>query len=98
MECIYDDFSFLALGESAPWEFTPFTPLAKSKAHIQISYNPLIADGHHAFNIMCLMFIKLGAFPVGVLMCILLLGEAISALQTWAKNLLWSSLLTFVFL
>lgn len=29
-ECIYDDFSFLALGESAPWEFTPFTPLALS--------------------------------------------------------------------
>lgn len=29
-ECVYDDFSFLALGESAPWEFTPFTPLALS--------------------------------------------------------------------
>lgn len=28
----YDDFSFLALGESAPWEFTPFTPLAKRNA------------------------------------------------------------------
>lgn len=35
-EYIYDDFSFLALGESAPWEFTPFTPLAKNKGHIQI--------------------------------------------------------------
>lgn len=62
MECIHDDFSFLALGESAPWEFTPFTPLAKSKGHIQISYNPLIADGHRAFNIMCLMFIKQWVF------------------------------------
>lgn len=29
-ECVYDDFSFLALGESALWEFTPFTPLALS--------------------------------------------------------------------
>lgn len=29
-ECIYDNFSFLALGESAAWELTPFTPLALS--------------------------------------------------------------------
>lgn len=28
--CIYEDFSFRGLGESAPWEFTPFTPLALS--------------------------------------------------------------------
>lgn len=27
----YEDFSFLALGESAWWELTPFTPLAKKK-------------------------------------------------------------------
>ena len=28
---IYDDFSFLALGESAPLALTPFTPLAENK-------------------------------------------------------------------
>lgn len=28
---IYDDFSFLALGESAAWELTPLTPLAKNQ-------------------------------------------------------------------
>lgn len=37
-ECIYDDFSFLALGESAAWEFTPFTPLAEKKGHIDMSF------------------------------------------------------------
>lgn len=37
-EWIYNDFSFFALGESAPWEFTPLTPLAKKRGgHIQIS-------------------------------------------------------------
>lgn len=50
-ECIYEDFSFFALGESAPWEFTPFTPLAKKnkktktkQQHIQFSYKSLITD------------------------------------------------------
>lgn len=36
-ESIYDDFSFLALGESAPWEFTPFTPLTTNKNETQPS-------------------------------------------------------------
>lgn len=36
---IYNDFCFLDLGESAPWEFTPLTPLAKKRGgHIQISF------------------------------------------------------------
>lgn len=40
-ERIYNDFSFFALGESAPWEFTPLTPLAKKRGgHIQISFSP----------------------------------------------------------
>lgn len=39
-ERIYNDFSFFALGESAPWEFTPLTPLAKKRGgHIQISFS-----------------------------------------------------------
>lgn len=39
-EWIYNDFSFFALGESAPWEFTPLTPLAKKRGgHIQISFS-----------------------------------------------------------
>lgn len=32
---VYDDFSFLALGESAAWEFTPLTPLAKDQSKIK---------------------------------------------------------------
>lgn len=39
-ERIYNDFSFFALGESAPWELTPLTPLAKKRGgHIQISFS-----------------------------------------------------------
>lgn len=34
-ECVYDDFSFLAFGDSVPW-FTPFTPLTDDKEHIKL--------------------------------------------------------------
>lgn len=43
---IYNDFSFFALGESAPWECTPLTPLAKKRGgHIQISFSLAVRVG-----------------------------------------------------
>lgn len=43
-ERIYEDFSFLALGESAAWEFTPLTPLAKSQNKNRIIYHITITS------------------------------------------------------
>lgn len=45
-EGVYEDFSFLALGESAAWEFTPLTPLAKSQKKKRIIYHiTIISEG-----------------------------------------------------
>lgn len=45
-ERVYEDFSFLALGESAAWEFTPLTPLAKSQKKKRIIFHiTIISEG-----------------------------------------------------
>lgn len=57
-ERIYEDFSFLALGESAAWEFTPLTPLAKSQNKNRIIYHITITSEG---NLKCLFREDIGA-------------------------------------